>query len=154
MASLSLTCPASLEAPYSTNTNALSLDTPWCCWSSHFLPSPELRPASTSFCSSGPATRLPLTSRSFTISNFRWYHDLSLAIFSESCVYSNGRGVDINIDSHRGGEEWDCVACRRSAVLTFRELASPALRLQQHDSHVLAGVHCCPMPSNNLHQEV
>ncbi|KAL4422481.1 hypothetical protein ABPG75_008678 [Micractinium tetrahymenae] len=39
----------------------------------------------------------------FTISNYRWYHDLSLAIFSELCVFSNGKGVDVNIDSHRGG---------------------------------------------------
>lgn len=38
----------------------------------------------------------------FTI-NYRWFHDLSLAIFSESCVYANGRAADINIDSHRGG---------------------------------------------------
>ena len=36
--------------------------------------------------------------------NFRWFHDLSLAIFSESCAYASGRGTDINIDSHRGGQ--------------------------------------------------
>ena len=40
---------------------------------------------------------------SFNIKDYRFYHDLSLAIFSESCVFSNGRGFDVNIDSHRGG---------------------------------------------------
>jgi hypothetical protein len=51
-----------------------------------------------------PSTFRPSTRRlrSFTI-NFRWFHDLSLAIFSELCVYANGRAQDINIDSHRGG---------------------------------------------------
>ncbi len=44
--------------------------------------------------------------RSFNI-NYRWFHDLSLAIFSELCVYANGRAADINIDSHRGGV-WVC----------------------------------------------
>ncbi|PSC74164.1 sugar phosphate phosphate translocator [Micractinium conductrix] len=39
----------------------------------------------------------------FNIKDYRFYHDLSLAIFSESCVFSNGRGFDVNIDSHRGG---------------------------------------------------
>lgn len=60
--------------------------------------------------------------RSFTISNFRWYHDLSLAIFSEVCVFSNGRGVDINIDSHRGGG-WP--GQLRQAALRGRAAAVP-----------------------------
>ena len=40
---------------------------------------------------------------SFNVANWKWYHDISLAIFTESSVYSNGRAFDMNIDSHRGG---------------------------------------------------
>jgi hypothetical protein len=54
--------------------------------------------------------------------NFRWFHDLSLAIFSESCVFANGAGADINIDSHRGGARRGCrvAACAACDACGFR----------------------------------
>ena len=45
---------------------------------------------------------MPPSPRRFTLKDL-WYHDISLAVFTESCVYSNGNGKDINLDSHRGG---------------------------------------------------
>lgn len=51
-----------------------------------------------------PAPAAAVSPANRFVINFRWFHDLSLAIFSESCVYANGRGTDVNIDSHRGGK--------------------------------------------------
>ncbi|KAL4458886.1 hypothetical protein ABPG75_013751 [Micractinium tetrahymenae] len=33
----------------------------------------------------------------------RYWHDITLAIFAENTVFSNGGGLDMNIDLHRGG---------------------------------------------------
>ena len=54
-------------------------------------------------CAVCPAALASPPPCSFNVANYKWYHDISLAIFTESSVYSNGRAFDMNIDSHRGG---------------------------------------------------
>lgn len=60
------------------------------------LLSPPPHAASASSSSPPPACR------SFAI-GATYFHDATVSVFSENCVYSNGWGVDLNIDLHRGG---------------------------------------------------
>jgi len=53
-------------------------------------------------CTSQTLLSRPPTHRRFTFYS-RFIHDLTMDVFDQECVYSNGRGVDMSLDMHRSG---------------------------------------------------
>lgn len=78
----------------------------------------------------------------------RYWHDVTFAIFAENTVFSNGGGLDLNLDFHRGVEQY-LVCFKTRAAVRFRVwvVLVRAVQLQPSWGMRLSG---CPAAASSL----